>query len=165
MRKSLVIVAAICAFALACGLAGCASTTSSAESPSADTTEPAATEAEQAAPEATEDSEGQPESVNPSKCSDELYEARLDAQHYMLDVLHTWEQESFFFETCEEFEAAYQARVDELNARCDESCDIIDSMSDPDVVKEYYKDDIRNERDQYMNTLQEEYDRASANYA
>lgn len=104
------------------------------------------------------------EYVDPSTRSDELYEARLDAQHYMLDVTHSWEEKCFFYESKEAFVAAYKEHVDELYARCEESKAIIESMSDPDSIKQYYKDDLEKERDQYLIALQGDYDRASEIY-
>ena len=105
------------------------------------------------------------EVVDWTQRSDELFAAREDAQSYMLDVVHAWEDESYFFETREQFEAGYQARIDELNARCEESCDIIDTMSDSDGIKEHFKEEIREERDEYLETMQRDYESASSIYS
>lgn len=166
MRRTVVAACASGALVLSFGLFACGGSAPAAESTAEEATKAkVVTPEEAAAGDESAESEEEVQNVDPRECSDELYEARLDAQHYMLDVTHEWEQESFFFDTRDEFEAAYQARVDELNARCEESKAIIDAMSDPDVVKQYYKKDLEDERDQYLHTMQEDYDLASANYA
>jgi len=91
--------------------------------------------------------------------------ARIDAQANMLQVLSDWEVGSI--ETAAggsqaDLDEAYQGAIAQLAAKRDEGLAAIDATDDPDAVKQYWKQEVVEEHDVYLKSMQSSYDNAKA---
>lgn len=140
-----------------------ASTSGTSTSASSSAASATATPAASAA--ASGSSQAATEKVNPGSRSDELFKARIDAQANMLQVLSDWEVGSI--ETAAggsqaDLDEAYQGALAQLAAKRDEGLAAIDATDDPDAVKQYWKQEVVEEHDVYLKSMQSSYENAKA---
>lgn len=100
-----------------------------------------------------------------SDWSQELYDARLSTQENMKTVMNDWDANSpapAIEGGQAGLDAAYQEALAEIAARHDEGLAAIDATSDPDEVKEYWKADVEDEYQQYLQAMEKSYENAKA---
>lgn len=100
-----------------------------------------------------------------SDWSQELSDARISTQENMKAVMNDWDANAPMGAIDggqAGLDAAYQEALAEIEAKRDEGLAAIDATTDPDEVKEYWKADIEDEYQQYLEGMQKSYENAKA---
>lgn len=126
-------------------------------------TEAAPTESTKPQPEAAPAAQSQEQSTAAApSASQELMDARDEAQKDMLDVISEWDSASIQYAqlgaTTDELNYYYSEATDRLFMTCDEWLDAIDAMDDTEEAKAYYRREIQTDRDLYLASMEESYD-------